>query len=412
MNKEFESIIKAIKSIKLKEDEKSIMLANLLEEVPPSYEENQNATNSTTSRLYYYYQSIKNNYFLINKNKFVPIFAMVLIVVLTGGTSAFAEKAVPGDLLYKIKVSINEPVTGIFSFLSKEEETEWKERLVERRLEEAQKLISKNNFKKTTRIELENQIKGQIDEFTVNVNELALEKNKSTNSSDINIRLQASLSAHENILKKLSEKETMSTDTKQETKKLLASLDKYKDKVNSDHESLELNMGVESNPKIASTNKIEDDKDTSSDSEMTSKTTSGYTSLTTSISATASADSTSTLAKQNAAENLLNSTKLSYQKEKINLSTNIQNQIDNKLILSETALKEGKTFITSYDYIKATEKFQLVISGINEAKLLMLSNLKKGDIEYSMGIYNDDDIENENSLNLSNELELEFENNN
>jgi len=412
MNKEFESIIKAIKSIKLKEDEKSIMLANLLEEVPPSYEENQNATNSTTSRLYYYYQSIKNNYFLINKNKFVPIFAMVLIVVLTGGTSAFAEKAVPGDLLYKIKVSINEPVTGIFSFLSKEEETEWKERLVERRLEEAQKLISKNNFKKTTRIELENQIKGQIDEFTVNVNELALEKNKSTNSSDINIRLQASLSAHENILKKLSEKETMSTDTKQETKKLLASLDKYKDKVNSDHESLELNMGVESNPKIASTNKIEDDKDTSSDSEMTSKTTSSYTSLTTSISATASADSTSTLAKQNAAENLLNSTKLSYQKEKINLSTNIQNQIDNKLILSETALKEGKTFITSYDYIKATEKFQLVISGINEAKLLMLSNLKKGDIEYSMGIYNDDDIENENSLNLSNELELEFENNN
>jgi len=412
MNKEFESIIKAIKSIKLKEDEKSIMLANLLEEVPPSYEENQNATNSTTSRLYYYYQSIKNNYFLINKNKFVPIFAMVLIVVLTGGTSAFAEKAVPGDLLYKIKVSINEPVTGIFSFLSKEEETEWKERLVERRLEEAQKLISKNNFKKTTRIELENQIKGQIDEFTINVNELALEKNKSTNSSDINIRLQASLSAHENILKKLSEKETMSTDTKQETKKLLASLDKYKDKVNSDHESLELNMGVESNPKIASTNKIEDDKDTSSDSEMTSKTTSGYTSLTTSISATASADSTSTLAKQNAAENLLNSTKLSYQKEKINLSTNIQNQIDNKLILSETALKEGKTFITSYDYIKATEKFQLVISGINEAKLLMLSNLKKGDIEYSMGIYNDDDIENENSLNLSNELELEFENNN
>jgi len=412
MNKEFESIIKAIKSIKLKEDEKSIMLANLLEEVPPSYEENQNATNSTTSRLYYYYQSIKNNYFLINKNKFVPIFAMVLIVVLTGGTSAFAEKAVPGDLLYKIKVSINEPVTGIFSSLSKEEETEWKERLVERRLEEAQKLISKNNFKKTTRIELENQIKGQIDEFTINVNELALEKNKSTNSSDLNIRLQASLSAHENILKKLSEKETMSTDTKQETKKLLASLDKYKDKVNSDHESLELNMGVESNPKIASTNKIEDDKDTSSDSEMTSKTTSSYTSLTTSISATASADSTSTLAKQNAAENLLNSTKLSYQKEKINLSTNIQNQIDNKLILSETALKEGKTFITSYDYIKATEKFQLVISGINEAKLLMLSNLKKGDIEYSMGIYNDDDIENENSLNLSNELELEFENNN
>jgi hypothetical protein len=428
MNNEFELITKTIKNIKLTESEKSIMLTNISENASPSYEENQDVTNPTTSRLYYYYQNIKSNYFMINKNKFIPAFVIILIVVLTGGTSAFAEKAVPGDLLYGVKVSINEPAAGIFSSFSTEEKTEWKERLVERRLEEAQKLVSKNDFKETTRIELENQIKGQIDEFTINVNELALEKDKSTNSSDLNIRLQASLSAYKNILKKLSEDTDTNSDTKQETKKLLASLGEYKDKVNSDHNNLELNVGInsEDNSRIS---KNKEDKDNSKLETSTS--------VSTTAAISVIADSASTLAKQNAAENLLNSTKLSYQKEKINLSANVQSQVDSKLAGAETAFQEGKTLYTSSNYTEATSKFQLTINEVNGAKLLMLSNIIKGDIEDDMGI-DDDDIEDddigfddhgddlddsdedelnddegedddESSLNLPNELELELE---
>ncbi|MCX6757598.1 MAG: DUF5667 domain-containing protein [Candidatus Nomurabacteria bacterium] len=147
-------------------------------------------------------------------------FIIALIIGLTGSTASIAEKAIPGDFLYGVKVHINEPVAGIFS-LTKEEKTEWKERLVERRLDEAQKLISNNNFDEKVRVELENKINNQIEDFNKSVSELALQKNKSTNSSNLNIRFQASLDAYNNIFGKLNNKATTTEETKTETTKLV-----------------------------------------------------------------------------------------------------------------------------------------------------------------------------------------------
>lgn len=356
MDKEFESTIKKVRNIKLRDSEKSEMRAFLLQSLALAQtKQNQNVIKTKTNRLYYYYQYIKNYYFMINKNKFVPTLIIALIIALTGGTVAFAEKAVPGDLLYGIKTSVTEPVAGIFA-LTKEEKTEWQERLVERRLEEAQKLASKGNLSETTRVSLETEIKNKIDEFNVNAKELALQKNQDINSSDLNIRLQASLKAYQNVLGNLSNETNIDAGTKQETDKLLSALAEYNDKVKNDHVSLESNVGVNSENGTA-------ESTTPSDN--------------------------SALGKQNAAVSILNSTKLAYQREKVNLSANIQSQIDNKFALAETALEAGKAFMTTSDYTNATAKFQSAISSTNEAKLLMLSNVIKGDIEDNMGIEND-----------------------
>jgi len=56
-----------------------------------------------------------------------------------GGVSYAAEGAVPGDALYPIKVGINEEVRDIVA-LTPEAKADWESRLVERRLEEAEKL--------------------------------------------------------------------------------------------------------------------------------------------------------------------------------------------------------------------------------------------------------------------------------
>lgn len=358
MDKEFESTIKKMKEIKLKDKEKSTMRAFLLQNLVP--EQGPGVIKSETNRLYYYYQYIKNYYFMINKNKFVPTLVIALVIAATGGTVAFAEKAVPGNLLYGIKTSVNEPVAGIFA-LTKEEKTEWQERLVERRLEEVQKLVAKGNLSESTRISLETEIKTKIDDFNINAKELALQKNQDINSSDLNIRLQASLKAYQNVLENLSKRTDITESTKQETNKLLSVLEEYKNKVEDDHDDLESNVGVNPEDNVA-------ESKTPSDN--------------------------SALGKQNAAVNILNSTKLAYQREKINLSANIQSQIDGKLALAETALEEGKTAMITSDFATATVKFQLAISSTNEAKLLMLSNVIKGDIEDDMGIENDgDDIE-------------------
>jgi hypothetical protein len=374
MDKEFENKIKKLKNIKLSDEEKSSMRIFLLDNLSTEEKKKQNVTNTGINRLYDYYQFLKNYNFMINKNKFVPTLAIVLIVTLTGGTVAFAEKSLPGDLLYEVKTLVTEPVAGIFA-LTKEEKTEWQERLVERRLEEAQKLISRGNLSEANRVNLENKIKNKIDEFNVNVNELSLLKNEDINSSDLNIRLQASLRAYENVLESLSKDLAIDTDTKKETEKLLISLTEYKKKVKDDHKNLELNVGLD----------LDDDEEEGS------------------------SVNSSALGKQNAATNILNSIKLIYQKEKIHLSSNIQNQINTKLGLAETALEEGKTFMISSDYNNAINKFKIVINTSNEARLLMLSNIIKGDIEDDMGIDNDDDEDFDDDIEIEDDEDEDFD---
>ncbi len=297
---------------------------------------------------------------------FIKEIIVIIVILSLGTTSAFAEKSVPGNLLYGIKIFVNEPVAGVFA-LTKEEKTEWKERLVERRLEEAKKLISENKLDEAFRLELENKIKNQVEDFNVKVKELALVKNQSVNSSDLNIRMQASLQAYKNVFDNVSSNENTNEITKQETKKLVDVIQNSSQTVNQD-------------TKIqVSTNQPIEDSSTASQ-------------------------------KQKDAENLLKTVKLSYQKDKIKLSVNIQTQIDNKLSSTEKSIEEGKILLNTSDYNGSVDKFNLAINTLNSTKLLMLSNVIKSDIESDDDEDDSDDIEEDDygthkSTSYHNEIE-------
>ncbi len=65
---------------------------------------------------------------------------LVIGGLLMGGTVSFAsENTVPGDVLFPVKVHVNENVRGVVAVTSKAK-AEWEVRLVERRLEEVEKL--------------------------------------------------------------------------------------------------------------------------------------------------------------------------------------------------------------------------------------------------------------------------------
>ncbi len=380
MEKEFESIIKAVKNIKLSDAEKGEMRASVFENLSLRVEQNDVVTNQKSNRLIEYYQIIKNYYFMNNKYKLVPVMVMVLIVVLAGGTSAFAEKAVPGDLLYGVKVSVNEPIAGIFA-VTKEEKVEWQERLVERRLVEAQKLVAQNNLKENTRAYLESKIQNQVAEFSAGSNDLAsLGGGSASSSDDLNIRLQASLKAYSNVLAVVSNDKNTKDETKQEMGKLLAVLSDSQNKIKDNYNKLE----------------SKDNKETQTFSAAGTDTSNA-------------SDSSLAETKQNEATNLLNSIKLTYQKEKNGLSVNIQDKINGKLAQVETTIEEGKTLLASSDYANATDKFQLAIDQANTTKLLMLSNSIKGDIEDDMGIENEDsgDIEEDDFGNVNNNIKID-----
>ena len=295
--------------------------------------------------------------------KFIPSILAVIAVLLIGGATVFAEKSLPGELLHKVKIYVNEPVSGLFAF-SKEEKSEWKERLVERRLDEAQRLISSNNFNETKRIDLSDKLNQQIDEFIASVNELSLKKDESINSSDINIRLQASINAYKSIIEKINKDSSMTESTKTESQKIFSSISDLNKKVSLFNDTLESNIGTDYSKAQNSSIQIP--------------------------------DFSLALEKNNALEEILKSLKLSYQKEKVNLSLNLQNQINNKLIIAETFLEEGKTLVDSKSYAQAIDKFQSAINNVNSAKLLLLSNTIKGKIENDMNIGDIGDIDDEN----------------
>lgn len=290
-----------------------------------------------------------------DNKKLIPTVVIVLVAIVFGSTSAYAEKAIPGDPLYGMKVNVNEKVAGIFS-ISKEDKAEWQERLVERRLDEATKLISQNNLSEEKRIVLDTQIKSQIDVFSTSVKELSLNDSNAANSKDLNTRLQASLDAYKSVLNTFSTNSNINTDNKSQAVYLITTIDSSSAIVN------------DNKAQMASTELVP------------------------------SVDQASAISKKDDAANALSSIKLLYQKDKLKLSINTQTNIDTKLAASENFIQEGDKYISNSDYTNAISQFTSAISTIDEVRLLLVSNVIKGDIEDDIGVgrnHEDDDDDEE-----------------
>ncbi len=83
--------------------------------------------------------------------------AAVLVFFLSGTTSVFADKSLPGDVLYPVKTSVNEKVLGWFA-TSQESRAEWQLSLADRRLQEMQELSKSEKITSDVRDALEEKI--------------------------------------------------------------------------------------------------------------------------------------------------------------------------------------------------------------------------------------------------------------
>ena len=90
----------------------------------------------------------RSSYVFLSPRYLVPLF-VVLVVFIGGGTTSAAQGALPGDLLYPVKVSINETVEVALA-PTPAAKAEVQVRLAERRVEEAQKLSLQGRLNKKT----------------------------------------------------------------------------------------------------------------------------------------------------------------------------------------------------------------------------------------------------------------------
>lgn len=142
-----------------------------------------------------------------------------LIVVLVGGVSFAAERSVPGNSLYPVKVGFSEEVRGWFAF-GDEAKAVWEARRAERRLEEAEELAVAGSLSDETRGALAVRLEAHAKAAAERLGRLA-SADRTRIAARVSSELESSLRAHEHILLSF-ERNTTEPDKEQTTMEAVA----------------------------------------------------------------------------------------------------------------------------------------------------------------------------------------------
>lgn len=128
----------------------------------------------------------------------------LILVILLGGTSVAAERAVPGDVLYPVKIDINENVADFFA-VSPTADANWNVHAAERRLEEAETLAAKGTLTADVKAQLEENFKRHADKVDARIAKFEADSDFKA-SADVAANFEVSLKVHEDILARLAAK--------------------------------------------------------------------------------------------------------------------------------------------------------------------------------------------------------------
>ena len=140
--------------------------------------------------------------------RFVPA-TLILVLILAGGVSMAAEGALPNELLYGVKVNVNEEVRSVLSF-SVQSKARWESERAIRRLEEAEKLESRHDLSQETALKIEANFQKHSSKVLDKIEKLET-KESLKSAAEISSGHESSLRAHSKILEKLSAKNGVST---------------------------------------------------------------------------------------------------------------------------------------------------------------------------------------------------------
>ncbi|MBI3019922.1 MAG: RNA polymerase sigma factor [Parcubacteria group bacterium] len=142
---------------------------------------------------------------LFLRKRTMPIILILALMFGGGGVSYAAEGAVPGDALYQIKVKVNEEVRDLVA-LTPEAKADWESRLVERRLEEAEKLAAGDALDPAKQAVIEEKIAEHIEKVESRLAKVE-EKKDIARASEISSNLETVLRAHGEVFVKIKEKQ-------------------------------------------------------------------------------------------------------------------------------------------------------------------------------------------------------------
>lgn len=126
------------------------------------------------------------------------IIGLIVALVLGGGTAFAAEATVPGDVLYPVKIHVNEEVRSAFA-VSDEAEARLQAEFAAERLKEAEELAGRHKLDAEARADLETRFTGHANDADTHMEKMK-QKHDEENAGVIEADLDATLRAHTKLL--------------------------------------------------------------------------------------------------------------------------------------------------------------------------------------------------------------------
>jgi len=131
---------------------------------------------------------------------------VIIAILLAGGVSVTAETTTPGDVLYPVKVSVNEKVRSAFA-LSTEGKGELHAHLAGRRLTELEKLAARSELTAEVNTDLSSRFEDEVVAYNEQIAKLKADGN-AEGAARASAEFKAVLKAHETTLANLTADDT------------------------------------------------------------------------------------------------------------------------------------------------------------------------------------------------------------
>lgn len=128
-------------------------------------------------------------------------FVLIILVSATGGTSIAARNSIPGDVLYPVKINLNEKVET-FTALSPEAKATVEAKHVDERLTEAEQLTEQDKFNNGLKTQVETQFSQDLQNAMIHVNTLN-SKGDSKSAKRVKASVENSLQKHKVVVEEI-----------------------------------------------------------------------------------------------------------------------------------------------------------------------------------------------------------------
>ncbi len=197
MTKNLEKFIKKSQKVSLTADEKAAIKKAILVRTTPPVRHNKQG-------------SILE--FLIKRRQVAMPILVIIALLFAGGVSVAAQKAMPGEVLFPVKVEVNERVQKALTF-SAENKAAVELKLATKRLEETESVCSKIEVSADALAKIEANFQQHADAVKARIARFEAEGNVEA-AADLSANFQTSLSAHDRILAMLQNDERCVAEVK------------------------------------------------------------------------------------------------------------------------------------------------------------------------------------------------------